>query len=121
EIEMTNGVPESRRRLETQFLVRNPEGVYGVSYRWTDPPTNAVIVPEGGLDETLLIQDGGIVRTQVWHYAGRNECLQCHNAAARWILGFNARQLNRPVPTDDGPADQLPRLVAAGYFTNAPS
>lgn len=121
EIEMTNGVPESRRRLETQFLVRNPEGVYGVSYRWTDPPTNAVIVPEGGLDETLLIQDGGIVRTQVWHYAGRNECLQCHNAAAGWILGFNARQLNRPVPTDDGPADQLPRLVAAGYFTNAPS
>jgi glucose/arabinose dehydrogenase len=118
-IDTTNNVPESRRRLETRFLVRNPEGVYGLTYRWTDPPTNAVLVPEDGLDEALLIHDpvNGLVRTQVWHYPGRGECLQCHTPAAGWILGFKTAQLNRLIDTATGPVHQIAELNEAGYFT----
>ena len=49
ELELTNGVPESRKRLETRFLVRMSNGVYGVTYRWNSP-TNAVLVPDAGAD-----------------------------------------------------------------------
>src|SRR5205807_865855 len=41
ELELTNGVAASRRRLETRLLVKNTNGVYGVSYRWGTALTNA--------------------------------------------------------------------------------
>jgi glucose/arabinose dehydrogenase len=34
DLQLTNGIPASARRLETRLLVRTPTGVYGVSYRW---------------------------------------------------------------------------------------
>ena len=62
ELELTNGVPASRKRLETRFIVRNAGGVYGVTYRWGDSLTNATLVAEGGMDEQFIIHDGGTVR-----------------------------------------------------------
>ena len=57
---------------------------------------------DSGLNESLLINDGGIIRTQVWRYPGRSECLTCHNGSARHVLGFNALQLNRNVTNGVG-------------------
>lgn len=123
ELELVQGDPSSRRRLETRFLVRHTNGVHGLTYRWTSPPTNAVLVPEEGMDETFTITDreGGIVRTQVWHYPSRAECLRCHTPAAGWALGFNTQQLNRPGPGPDGGAPQIQDLAAAGYLLNPPT
>src|SRR6185436_4174145 len=88
ELEVTSGVAESRKRLATRFLVKNATGGYGITYRWTDPPTNAILVPEGGLDDTFVVNEGGsILRTQVWHYPSRVECLQCHTTAGGFALG----------------------------------
>jgi len=116
ELEMTNGVPESARRLETRFIVRNSNGVYGVSYRWGDSLTDATLVPEKGMDETISINDNGIVRTQVWHYPSRAECLSCHTAVGGWALGFNTPQMNRVVGYAAGKDNQLQALSRAGYF-----
>src|SRR5581483_10311150 len=74
ELELTNGVPSSRKRLETRFIVKNSTGVYGITYRWGNSTTDATLVGEGGLDESFVINDGGNLRTQVWHYPSRNEC-----------------------------------------------
>ena len=96
DLELTNGVPQSRRRLETRFIVKHSDGVYGITYRWDDSLTNATLVSEQGLDEPFVIDEGGgILRTQVWHYPSQAECLQCHTAAGGLALGFNAAQLNR--------------------------
>ncbi|MCI0745912.1 MAG: PQQ-dependent sugar dehydrogenase, partial [Verrucomicrobia subdivision 3 bacterium] len=97
ELELTNGVPASRRRVETRFLVRESTGagVYGVTYRWGNSTTNATLVPDAGMDEEFVINDSGIVRTQVWHYPTRNECVTCHATPAGRALGFNTAQLNR--------------------------
>ena len=117
ELEMTNGVPESRRRLETRFLVRHNSGAYGVTYRWGDSTTNAMLVPEEGLDETLTINDGGAARTQVWRYPSRSECLSCHTSQAGFVLGFNAAQLNRDFTYPNGVTENQPRAYRrAGYF-----
>lgn len=117
ELELTNGVPESRRRLETRFIVRNSNDVYGVTYRWDDAQQNATLVPEEGLDETFVIHDGGVVRTQVWHYPSRTECVTCHTSAGGLALGFNTAQLNRGFDYGGATANQIRALSQAGYFT----
>ncbi|HMO64720.1 MAG TPA: PQQ-dependent sugar dehydrogenase, partial [Verrucomicrobiota bacterium] len=122
ELELTHGVPESVRRLETRFLVRNAGGVYGVTYRWTDPPTNAVLVPEQGLDETFLVQDAnGLIRTQAWRYPGRAECLQCHTPVGGGVLGMDTAQFNGLFDHGQGTTNQLAALAAGGWFSNPPA
>ncbi|MBE0542149.1 MAG: PQQ-dependent sugar dehydrogenase [Verrucomicrobia bacterium] len=117
ELELTNGLAESRQRLETRFLVRNPNGVYGVTYRW-DSADNATLVPESGLDEAFTINDGGTLRTQVWRYPSRSECLACHTPQGGLALGFNTAQLNRDFDYHGTTTNQLEALRLAGYFSN---
>lgn len=122
ELELTNGVPESRRRLETRFLVRDAGStVYGVTYRWDPAQTNATLVPSEGLDEPFIISEGGLLRTQVWHYPSRDECLRCHTAAFGYAAGFNTAQLNRDHDYDGIVDNQLRALSYAGYFNPTPT
>lgn len=121
DIELTNGVAASNRRLETRFLVKNVSGIYGVTYRWDNSQTNATLVPEEGLDEALAINDGGIMRTQVWHYPSRSECLTCHPGVAGFAVGFNTPQLNLDYNYGDTNENQISALTRAGYFQNPPT
>jgi len=121
ELELTNGLPESAKRLETRFIVRNANGVYGITYRWGDAKTNATLVPEEGLDEPFIVNDGGMIRTQVWHYPSRTECLRCHTPAGGLAVGFNTPQLNRDVHFGDSPANQIQALYHAGYLHTNPA
>ena len=83
------------KRLETRLLIVDStgKGGYGLTYKWRADNSNADLVEEKGLDETLsaAANDGG---KQVWHYPSRNECLACHTANASFVLGLNTRQLN---------------------------
>lgn len=120
--ELTNGVPESNRRLETRVLVKNAAGAYGVTYRWGDSLTNATLVPESGTNETFVVDEGGgILRTQVWEYPSRVACMICHTPAGGFALGFNSAQLNRDFNYGGMVTNQVAALSHAGYFsTNVP-
>jgi len=119
ELEITNGLAASRRRLETRLMIANTNGGYGITYRWTVPPTNALLVAEGGFDEpvTLYANDGSVVRTQVWHYPARVECMVCHTTTSGFALGFNTPQLNRDFDYDGTLTNQLVALSDAGYLS----
>jgi glucose/arabinose dehydrogenase len=120
ELELTNGSPASRTRVETRLLVKNTDGVYGVTYRWGGSLTNATLVGETGYDENFVINDGGgILRTQAWHYPGRAECLQCHTEMGGYALGFNTPELNRNFGYANGTTNQIQAYADAGYFSNA--
>ncbi len=121
ELELTNGVPASRRRLETRLLVRDhtTTGVYGVTYRWGAALTNALLVKDGGLDEDFSVYDGTTVRTQRWHYPARSECLICHGYRGGQALGFITPQLNRDLNYGGTTDNQLRALNHAGYFQPA--
>ena len=119
DLELTNGVPSSARRLETRILVKNTNGVYGVTYRWGSSLTNATLVGEDGLDEAFTVYDGGLARTQIWHYPSRSECLTCHTPVGGHALGFNTAQLNRDFDTGSGLTNQLEAMSRAGYFTSS--
>ena len=116
DLELTNGVASSTRRLETRFLVRNPGGVYGLTYRWNAAQTDATLVGENGQDETFQIRDGAAVRTQIWRYPSRSECLTCHTPAGGLALGFNTYQLNRN--QNGGASNQILDLNQMGYFSS---
>ena len=68
------------------------------------------------MDESFAINDGGVTRTQVWHYPGRAECLTCHNSSAGFALGFNTAQLNRDANYSGTVTNQIDALSQAGYF-----
>ena len=118
ELELTNGVAASNKRLETRFLVRSADGVYGVTYRWGDSPTNATLVADEGMDEPFVINDGGgVLRTQLWHYPSRSECQRCHTAVGGYALGFNSPQMNRACDYGGVVTNQILALSQAGYYT----
>ncbi len=114
DLELTRGDPTTSRRIETRFLVKTADGVYGLSYRWNDAQTDATLVPEDGTDQIFQVREQGFTRPQIWHFPGRGECLQCHTPAGGFALSFNSRQLNRAFPNDT--AHQLTSLAAAGYL-----
>lgn len=117
DMDMRRGDPTSRRRLETRFLVKTVTGSYGILYKWRADGSDAELVPEGGQDEVLHIQDRAGVHQQTWHYPSRSECLTCHTSVAGEALGFNTRQLNGPARFGRQTLNQLQALSAAGYFS----
>jgi glucose/arabinose dehydrogenase/mono/diheme cytochrome c family protein len=117
DLEMTNGSPSSARRIETRILVRNSNGTYGVTYRWAGSLTNAALVGDLGLDENFVINEGGSLRTQAWHYPTRSECQACHTPVAGYAAGFNTLQLNRDFNYGGSNANQIAVASAAGLFT----
>lgn len=123
DMELTNGVPASRRRLETRFLVKNQDGVHGFTYRWNAGQTDANLVQDGGLDEALTIynSNGTVLRQQTWRYPARSECLQCHTTAGGHAAGFNTVQLNRAHDYGNGSTNQIEVLSKVGYFDAAVS
>ena len=91
-----------------------------MTYRWGNSTTNATLVPEGGLDESFAMNDGGILRTQIWHYPARTECLACHTPAGGYALGFGTAQLNTIVDYGQGPENQIAALGQAHYLNQQP-
>jgi len=119
DFEHIRGNPESRRRLETRFVVKTADGVYGLTYRWRPNGSDADLVPDSGMDEDLEVVEGGVRRTQRWHYPSRSECLSCHNPSAGFALGFSSRQLNRDVSSGSGWVNQMLALSDRGVFDHS--
>jgi glucose/arabinose dehydrogenase len=114
-MEMDQGNPESLRRLETRVLVQSTNSFHGATYRWNEEQTEALLVPEWGLNEDLIIQENGVERTQTWRYPSRTEIVSWHTSGAG-LPGFQTAQLNRDFDYDGQTENQLRALSEAGYF-----
>lgn len=111
--------PAIRKRLETRFLVRGTNGnYYGVTYKWRADNSDADLLP-GGLNETNLINTAAGLREQVWSYPSRQDCLTCHNANAKQVLGLRTCQMNGDFtyPATGRSDNQLRTLNAIEMFT----
>jgi hypothetical protein len=94
--------PKIKRRLETRLLVCNADGgVYGVTYKWRADNRDADLLATN-LTEAISIKTATGVRTQLWYYPSRQDCLTCHTANAGFVLGVKTRQLNRDLKYPSG-------------------
>lgn len=97
-LEMVQGDPASRRRMETQLLHFDGREWQGYTYEWNDEQTDAALVERAGKNKVLHIQDAdapGDKKTFTWRFAARAECIRCHNPWSEYTLAFNVAQLNR--------------------------
>jgi uncharacterized repeat protein (TIGR03806 family) len=117
-IELTPGMPESRRRLETQILHCDDDMWRGYNYVWNDEQTDAELIDEGR-DRVLHIADRSQPsgkRQQTWHHASRTECLLCHTTRSGTVQGFKLPQLSRSHNYSGTLADQLATFEHIGLF-----
>jgi uncharacterized repeat protein (TIGR03806 family) len=129
-LEMEQGNPASRRRLETRILhhQRAPgdDNEYGAqvwngyTYLWNDDQTDAELIEARGLDREYAIHDRaapGGTRRQTWHFPSRAECALCHTMAAKYVLGVTTLQMNRNHDYSGSVANQLATFDHLGMFT----
>ena len=118
-LDLEEGNPSSRRRIETRLLVFQQNEWVGYTYRWSDDQADAVLVESPGADRTFAIGDpksSGGRREQVWHYPSRAECMVCHSRAAGFVLGLSTLQMNREHDYGGVRANQLRTLEHLGVF-----
>lgn len=123
ELPIDDGDPTLTRRLETRFLVMDGSGgAYGVTYRWREDQSDAELVDFDGFEEEIPVATSDSVRLQTWSYPSTNQCMQCHTAGSRYVLGANTRQLNRDMIYEGAtfPENQLSAWGLAG-LVNAQS
>jgi uncharacterized repeat protein (TIGR03806 family) len=113
-MDMEQGNPASRKRLETRLLVfeqvpgtqeMGDQVWQGYTYIWNDDQTDAVLAGKNGKDVVLRIKDAsasGGVREQTWHFPSRAQCSMCHTTPAKYVLGLNTLQLNKDYDYGNG-------------------
>lgn len=106
-------------RVETRFLVKTENGVYGISYRWNEAGSEATLVSEEGADIDFSVQTEEGPAKQTWRIPSRAECLQCHTPGAGYALSFNSRQLNREQPIEGRQRNLLQYLGEVGILDTA--
>lgn len=122
------------RRLETQVLHRESGSWRAYTYVWNDAQTDADLADANGFSRTMKILDPSTdngMREQTYRFAGRQECVLCHNpwVEARTtifglqsasLLGVRNEQLDRDHTMAGGTANQLATFVQIGLLKAQP-
>ena len=97
-LDMQQGDPSTRQRIETQILHFDGSNWNPYTYRWNNSQTDAALVDAAGAEKVIEVIDAQTskgIRKQTWRFAGRAECQRCHNSWSGPPLAFNTAQLNK--------------------------
>jgi len=100
-------------------LVKNDAGAFGVSYAWDSAGSEAYLVPDGGTNFLISVQDGANLIQQQWEIPSRSSCVACHTDAGGHVLSWNTRELNQTTNMNGFIGNQLALLGQAGYLDTA--
>lgn len=120
-LDIRQGDPASRRRVETQILHFDGTEWQPYTYQWNNGQSDATLVEAAGTERIFEVADphaAGGTRKQTWRFSGRAECQRCHNKWSGSVLGFNTPQLNRKAKGPGETSSQLDALVHLKLFEN---
>lgn len=100
-------------RIETRLYVHQAWGWEGYTYAWNEAQTEAVLADSAQTKE-FEVETEEAPRRQTWTIPSRSDCNACHTPVARFVLGPNTRQLDRP--RDDSTENQLAYFSRLGIF-----
>lgn len=107
--------PGVTRRLETRLFVNQQPGWTGVTYRWNEAQTDALLLYTTSSDVIDVTIDGQ-PQQQTWVYPSPTDCMGCHTSAAGRVLGFRGPQLNHDFAYPAGTDNQLHALGCSDLF-----
>jgi uncharacterized repeat protein (TIGR03806 family) len=106
-LEAEPGQPESRRPIETRFMVRRNDAWEFHSYRWDEDGRDALLLDD---EQTVPLRVDGPegVHEFPWTFPDEIGCRNCHGFASGRALGPDTAQLNREVRHgENAPTSQL--------------
>lgn len=110
--------PASRAPVETRLMVKEADGGWeGYSYQWDDQHQTASL-----LYDTTVVRKSWPTNAGAYShiYPTRTMCKRCHTAAAGFVLGPEAAQLNRTADYDGVADEQLRVWNHLGLFGSGP-
>jgi uncharacterized repeat protein (TIGR03806 family) len=117
-LEFVAGDPQTRRPVETRFMVRS-EGRWEYStYEWNDEGTEGQLLDERKTVE-YTIQEDGEPRVLEYLFPEYDDCITCHGPASNDVLGPKTGQINRDRDYDGLVANQLEAMLEIGLFALA--
>ena len=120
ELPVDDANPSVKQRLETRFLIMDQVGgAYGVTYKWRADNSDADLLTNGLTSNYIVTNLDTSTRTQAWVFPSRLDCMTCHNANSKFVLGLKTHQMNcdLPYPQSGVPDNQLRALGHLGMFT----
>lgn len=111
--------PSVLKRMETRVIICTAKGgKYGLTYRWNEQGTDAVLLSENEVVDYTITRENATKEAFQWHFPSRADCMQCHSEASGQALGLRTHQINRQVlhPGFDKPVNQLAHFNSLGIF-----
>lgn len=109
-----------KKRMETRFLVKKPEGFKGYTYRWNEAGTDGDLL-SGALAVPATIADGNINAAFDYYFPSSGDCERCHNKSTAGALGFDLLHLNHQTNVEGAPQNQILALASHGVFAGSES
>ena len=123
-LELEQGKPASRRRIETRLLTLQADEWAGYSYRWNEEQTDATLVDATGAEQVFQVEASSTPqgkRQQTWRFPSRTECMGCHSRAVEYVLGLTTLQMNKEHDYGAVTDNQLRTLEHIGVLSSARS
>jgi uncharacterized repeat protein (TIGR03806 family) len=107
--------------IETRVMVKTQNGWDFAEYVWNEAQTEASLetTEDGGYTEVNWLQDGQ-ERFVNYRIPAKQQCVICHSNDFETVpLGIKPQNINSFLTYDDGPSNQLQKLIDFGYLEDA--
>jgi uncharacterized repeat protein (TIGR03806 family) len=106
--EFEAGDPQSRRAVETRFMVRHNGRWDYATYQWNEEGTEGeLLLPTESRTVEYTIHDNGEPKVIEYTFPDYDACITCHGAEINDVLGPKTGQINRDRNYDGVVANQL--------------
>lgn len=106
------------RIIETRIMIRKSSGWIFANYVWNTEQTEAYLDANGSYTNVSWIQNGQ-PKSTAYRIPNQTECHTCHKINDQPVpIGIKPQNLNVDYAYNDGPQNQLQKLIAVGYLQN---